>query len=66
MPVTNINAKDWEEFEERLKEVRESEAARGRSTDFLYRGLGDSNWTLETTLERAGRREMAASLLFLK
>ena len=64
MPMTNINVITWEEFEQRLEEVRQAEKSRGGKTDFLFRGLGDSRWPLETTLERAGHHGMAVSEYF--
>jgi hypothetical protein len=65
VPITNINVRNWEEFAERLKEIQEAEKSRGRSADFLYRGLGDSDWSLETTLERDGHEEMAVSAYYV-
>ena len=64
MPITNINVRTWEEFQERLKEIIESEKSKGRKTNFLYRGLGDSDWSLETTLERDGHEGMIVSLYY--
>lgn len=64
MPITNINVSGWEEFQDRLTEVLESERSQGRKTDFLYRGLGDSAWALDTTLERDGHREMSVSAYY--
>ncbi len=61
MPITNINVDNWEQFEARLNEVRDGEAGRGRETDFLYRGLANSSWKPETTLERAGHRGIPIS-----
>jgi hypothetical protein len=46
----------WEDFLDRLREVRESETRAGHEVKFLFRGIGDSTWTLNTTLERAGRQ----------
>lgn len=43
----------WQEFEERLKELKQLGDA-----ELLFRGHGDSRWRLETTLERRGRPEM--------
>jgi len=46
-------AKDWEDFQRQLHEVRDDESSAGRSAEFLFRGLSDSAWPLATTLERA-------------
>lgn len=49
----------WGEFEEELKAIRNSEIPTICHDDVLYRGLPDSEWQLETTLERAGKKGCA-------
>lgn len=44
----------WRDFEIWLQELRE----RGYRRSFIFRGQADSNWALETTLERSGLRTM--------
>jgi hypothetical protein len=53
-----IDVSDWEEFERRLNEIRQTELSAGRNADFLFRGLPDSGWTLATTLEQSGQKGM--------
>ncbi len=45
---------NWQEFEIWLQELRNRKYRRG----LLFRGQADSNWRLETTLERSGRSTM--------
>ena len=45
MPVLTKGCRNWEEFEEKLKEVQEE-------APFLYRGQENSCWPVTTTLER--------------
>jgi FRG domain len=52
MPI--IDCDSWESFLTELAKVRQAEEQSGHKTDFLYRGIGDSTWALDTTLERAG------------
>jgi len=42
---------DWETFEQRIKELRAK--YRSESSPLLFRGQGNSEWPLTTTLERA-------------
>lgn len=49
----NIEEGGWEDFQNWLRKLREKELPKS-STPLLYRGHGDSNWKLETTLERNG------------
>jgi hypothetical protein len=44
-------------FLRELESLREEEKRKKHKVDFLYRGVGNSAWSLDTTLERAGRRE---------
>jgi hypothetical protein len=55
------DVRDWTEFEHQLEVLRQDEVSEKRTVDFLFRGLGDSDWPLATTLERAGREGMAMS-----
>lgn len=53
----NRDLKNWEEFEDWVKELRSLRAENLNKTryivpEFLFRGQGDHSWTLETTLER--------------
>jgi FRG domain len=50
------NVDDWESFERRLEEIRQAESSAGRTTEFLFRGQGDSKWELDTTLDRAWQK----------
>ena len=50
-----IETSSWEDFQEKLHDVQHEEDAKEHSSQFLFRGTGDSAWVLETTLERAGR-----------
>jgi len=57
--VNEIDVVDWENFQGKLKDLR-----RGLSEDsspLLFRGQGNSEWQLRTTLERAGRERMKFS-----
>jgi FRG domain-containing protein len=45
-----INASSWEDFELKLKKLREENGT--ESSPLLYRGQGNSEWHLDTTLER--------------
>jgi len=56
--VTEVRLRSWEEFPLALDQLTKSqaakEAANGRKlSEPLFRGLGNSEWTLETTLERS-------------
>src|SRR5260221_583184 len=59
MPI--INVRSWESFEKKLRKLRQDEVSAGRETDFLFRGLGDSDLPLATTLERAGHEGIHVS-----
>jgi hypothetical protein len=50
---------DWETFEQRVKELRAE--YRKESSPLLFRGQGDSEWKLTTTLERSGAKGMLFS-----
>src|SRR5205823_4142419 len=53
-----IELSTWEEFESKLKELREYTNDRG--SQLLFRGQSDSGWPLTTTLDRGG----AGAVLF--
>ena len=48
---------DWETFEEKLKNLREA-FGKKQSSPLLFRGQGNSEWPLATTLERSGQTGM--------
>ena len=57
-PDRTINLDTWEEFEEKVKELRKERGP--RSSGLLFRGQGNFCWSLKTTLERAPvEREMS-------
>lgn len=45
-----ISVRSWEEFEREIKRIRRTHAK--SSTPLLFRGQGDAEWLLKTTLER--------------
>lgn len=49
-----VELESWDHFEPEMDRIRARDLARGRQADFLFRGVGDSRWTLTTTLERRG------------
>jgi hypothetical protein len=49
----NIERGGWEDFQVWLRKLREERLPQV-SANLLFRGHGDSNWKLETTLERSG------------
>jgi hypothetical protein len=51
---------DWETFEQNLKELR-AEFGNKLSSPLLFRGQGNSEWPLTTTLERSGQERMLFS-----
>ena len=58
--METIDVENWQAFEEKLRELRESKIA-GKKPQFLFRGISDSAWQLATTLERAGQEGVAIS-----
>lgn len=50
-PDRTINLDTWEEFEEKLQELRKER--RLRSAELLFRGQGNFDWKLLTTLDRS-------------
>ena len=50
-----IKTESWEDFEEKLKKLRAENGT--EATPLLYRGQGNSEWQLETTLERYTKKE---------
>jgi FRG domain len=55
--IREIHVKTWEEFEDQLREMRKCPTGWAESP-LLYRGQIDSDWELETTLERNERPQM--------
>src|ERR1700730_16665216 len=49
----------WEEFEEKLKELRSKFGS--VSTPLLYRGQANSDWRLTTTLDRTAKKNLLFS-----
>jgi hypothetical protein len=47
--MEDMHVRNWEEFEERLRDLRDRS---NRPNYLLYRGHSDSSWSLQTTLER--------------
>jgi hypothetical protein len=50
-----IKTESWEDFEEKLKKLRAENGT--ETTPLLFRGQGNSEWHLETTLERYTKKE---------
>src|SRR5205823_4027097 len=50
---------DWETFQQKVAELR-AEFGQKESSPLLFRGQGNSDWPLTTTLERSG----ASGMLF--
>jgi hypothetical protein len=62
--MENIDVRSWEDFEERLRGLREEQLRRKNATvlsvsPFLFRGQGNHTWPLTTTLERNGRDKLS-------
>ena len=51
---------DWETFEQKLKELR-AQYGQNQFSPSLFRGQGNSEWGLTTTLERYGPSDMRFS-----
>ncbi len=51
-----IDLPNWEAFEQKVKELRSEHTK--ESSPLLFRGQGNFNWTLRTTLERNGAQHM--------
>lgn len=65
--MKNVELASWAEFSERVFEIRRArerlQASEGRAFSApLFRGLGDSDWGLETTLERAFPLELSEEI----
>jgi hypothetical protein len=61
-PHTILDLGTWEEFEEKLKELRRAECQKQpgpRSSELLFRGQENFCWPLSTTLERSGHQGMS-------
>lgn len=54
--METIETLDWETFEQKVKELRAK--YRSESSPLLFRGQGNSEWPLTTTLERSGAERM--------
>jgi len=54
--LKEIEASDWDTFQLKLRDLRRS--LDGSSSPLLFRGVGNSQWQLTTTLERAGKQGM--------
>jgi hypothetical protein len=54
--MTEITVRGWEEFENRIRELRRDLSS--NSSPLVFRGQGDSAWQLTTTLERQGEDAM--------
>lgn len=54
--MTEINFNTWTDCELKLHEIRTG--LTGATSPVLFRGQGDSTWSLQTTLERAGKSGM--------
>jgi len=54
--VETIEIPNWETFERRVSELREE--YKKESSPLLFRGQGNSKWSLTTTLERSGAERM--------
>lgn len=53
----NASEGDWNAFEQWVKDLRAKYGAK-QSSPLLFRGQGDSEWPLTTTLERSGQGRM--------
>jgi hypothetical protein len=52
-----MDVNSWEDFLTQLARLRSARQSAGVNDTFLYRGLSDSIWPLDTSLERFGRRD---------
>lgn len=54
--MEEISLNSWDQFEDKLKELETKRQALGpqasSSSNYLFRGHGDTTWLLETTLDR--------------
>ena len=57
------DAGNWEDFEKWLKKLRADYGTK-QSSPLLFRGQGNSDWHLETTLERNGQERMSFSAFY--
>ncbi|MGA2772973.1 MAG: FRG domain-containing protein [Bryobacteraceae bacterium] len=57
--MKEIDVGDWQAFQQKLRDLRDG-LGQG-SSPLLFRGQGNSEWQLKTTLERAGRDRMKFS-----
>lgn len=52
--ITSLNVERWSEFEDELRKLDDERTGGSRTLhEPLFRGLGNSDWGLETTLERS-------------
>jgi FRG domain len=49
---------NWEQFDLKIRELRESHTSRGIASPLLFRGQKDAEWKLQTTLERRNKSNM--------
>ena len=56
--MKEINVSTWEEFQHELLEIKAhiNGVSSVASSNLLFRGQGDAVWTLDTTLERSGKK----------
>lgn len=52
---TEIEVSSWEEFEARLRDIRNNQTGQGHACNLLYRGQHNATWDLMTSLEKSGR-----------
>lgn len=56
--MNEIKLSSWEAFEKELQRLQDERAQKKYRSNFLYRGQGDHNYKLSTTLERNDKLEM--------
>ena len=49
---------NWEQFERKIRELRECHTSRRIASPLLFRGQRDAGWRLQTTLERRSKKNM--------
>lgn len=59
--METISVNTWEQFEEQIRALKPP--SRG---NYLYRGQGNADWGLETTLERKGQKDILFSSYYRK
>jgi hypothetical protein len=58
LPQENEIEVNWEEFDVKVRELRQCHGANNICSPLLFRGHSDFGWKLERTLERRGRNNM--------